>query len=61
MTDREIKAQRRAKHKLTHRAAQLRKMADELDALAAELDQADADQPEECPGTPDGQVVDIAT
>ncbi len=61
MTDCEIKAQRRAKHKLTHRAAQLCKMADELDALAAELDQADPDQPEECPGAPDGQAADTET
>ena len=39
MTDSEIKAQQRMKHRLTHRAGQLRRMADELDALAAELDQ----------------------
>ena len=61
MTDSEIKAQRRAKHKLTHRAAQLRKMADELDALAAELDRANADQTDECPGAPDGQAEDAET
>ncbi len=57
----DTKAQRRAKHKLSHRAAQLRKLADELDALAAELDRADADQPEECPGAPDGQAEDTET
>ncbi len=43
MTDSEIKAQQRMKHKLTHRAAQLRKMAAELDALAAEIERADPD------------------
>ena len=53
MTDSEIKAQRRARRKLTHRATTLRKVADELDALAAELDQADAAEPDECPGAPD--------
>ncbi len=55
MMDSEIKAQRRMGRKLTHRAAQLRKMADELDALAAELDRADAAESAERPGTPDGQ------
>ncbi len=61
MTDNEIKARRRVKHKLKHRAAQLRKVADELDALAAELDQADAVHPEECPGAPGGQAEDMET
>ncbi len=53
--------QRRAKHKLKHRAAQLRKVADELDALAAELDRADPDQQEECPGALDKQTADTET
>ena len=61
MTDSEIKAQRRIRHKLIHRAAQLRQVADELDSLAAELDRADADQPEECPGAPDGQAENTET
>ncbi len=43
MTDSELKAQQRMKHKLTHRAALLRKVADELDALAAEIERADPD------------------
>ncbi len=54
--DSRTKARRRAGRMLRHRAAQLRKTADELDALAAELGQADPDQPEECPGAPDGQA-----
>ena len=61
MTGSEIKAQRRAKHKLTHRAAQLRKVADELDALAAAFARADADHPEECMSAPDGQAADTET
>ena len=38
MTDNEIKARRCIKHRLAHRAAKLRKLADELDAIAAQLD-----------------------
>ncbi len=60
MTGNQIKTRQRVGHKLSHRAAQLRKMADELDALAAELDRANADQPDECPGAPDGQAADTA-
>ena len=60
MTDSEIKAQRRIRHKLIHRAAQLRQVADKLDSLAAEVDRADADQPEECPGAPAGRAADTA-
>ncbi len=41
MTDNEVKAQRSMKHKLKHRAATLRKVADELDAIAAQLDEED--------------------
>ena len=36
--DSETKAPRRAGNKLRHRAAELRKMADDLDAIAAELE-----------------------
>ncbi len=38
MIDSETKARRCIKHKLTHRAATLRKMADELDAIASEIE-----------------------
>ena len=41
MTDIDTKARRCMKRKIAHRAAQLRKTADELDALAAELDPED--------------------
>ena len=61
MTDSKITARRRIRHKLIHRAAQLRQVADELDSLAAKLDRADADQPEECPDAPDGQAEDTET
>ncbi len=37
MMDNDTKARRCMKRKLAHRAAQLRKMADELDALAGQL------------------------
>ncbi len=40
MTDSETKARRCMMHKLTHRAATLRKMAAELDAIAAEIERA---------------------
>ena len=40
MMDTEAKARRCMKHKLTHRAATLRKMADELDAIASEIESA---------------------
>ena len=59
--DRKITARRRVKHKLMHRAAQLRQVADELDRLAAVFARADVDQPEECPGAPDGQAADTET
>lgn len=36
--DSETKARRQAARKLRHRAAQLRKMADELDAIAAAIE-----------------------
>ena len=38
MTDNETKARRRAARMLRHRAGQLRKTADELDAIAAEIE-----------------------
>lgn len=38
MMDSETKTRRCIKRKLAHRAAQLRKMADELDAIAVQLD-----------------------
>ncbi len=59
--DRKITARRRVKHKLMHRAAQLRQVADELDALAAVFARADADQSEECPRAPDGQAAETET
>ena len=40
MIDSETKARRCIKHKLTHRAATLRKMADELDEIASEIESA---------------------
>ncbi len=40
MIDSETKARRCIKHKLTHRAETLRKMADELDAIASEIESA---------------------
>ncbi len=58
---RKITALRRVKHKLMHQAAQLRQVADELDRLAAVFARAGADQPEECPGAPDGQAADTET
>ena len=61
MTDSKIAARRRFKHKLTHRAAQLRQVADEIDALAAAFARADADHQEECMGAPDGQAADTET
>ena len=39
--DSETKARRRAARMLRHRAGQLRKTADELDAIAAEIEQED--------------------
>ena len=41
--DSETKARRCMKHKLAHRAAPLRRTADELDAIAAELDRDHGD------------------
>ncbi len=38
MTDSETKARSSMKRKLAHRAEQLRKVADELDAIAAEIE-----------------------
>ena len=40
MIDSETKARRCIKHKLTHRTATLRKMADELDEIASEIESA---------------------
>jgi signal recognition particle subunit SEC65 len=53
--DSETKAQRSSGRKLRHRAATLRKMAEELDAIAAEIE-ASATVPSEQADKTDGEV-----
>ncbi len=53
--DSETKARRQAARKLRHRAATLRKMAEELDAIAAEIEASATGQSEQADKT-DGKA-----